>query len=312
MTLREHTGLLMVALLGFLGATAQASPTLTPFDDQAPAGSGHYPALMEQAASLPDHTIYAPATVAAGQKLPVLLWGNGGCIDYGNRYRPLLTEIASHGYLVIANGGMGPKSIESGSEEGMPPPPKNINDPRASSYKQLLSALDWATAQNRTVGGPFQGKVDIHSVAVAGHSCGGLQAIAAAADPRIKTSIIMNSGIWNKGLVPSEDLPVDKGSLAKLHGSVLYLGGDASDIAFENTRDDFSRLQTIPAAWVYHDGISHGGTYFDPNGGLYGNVVIKWLQWHLKGNVKDARMFVGKDCELCRNEKWHITRKNMN
>jgi len=43
-------------------------------------GTGKYPALKEQVASLPDHVIYRPAdlTKLGTDKLGVLAWGNGG------------------------------------------------------------------------------------------------------------------------------------------------------------------------------------------------------------------------------------------
>src|SRR5207244_6311923 len=51
------------------------------------------------------------------KKLPVLLWANGSCLYAGNRYRQFLTEIASHGYLVIAGGPMGEKAVEVGPQQ---------------------------------------------------------------------------------------------------------------------------------------------------------------------------------------------------
>ncbi|MBB3358312.1 MULTISPECIES: hypothetical protein [unclassified Novosphingobium] len=292
-------------------AAAPPQPDLARVDARAPAGSGRFPAVMEQAASFPGYTVFAPAHLATQSKLPVVLWANGGCMAYGNRYRTFLTEIASHGYLVISIGGIGPATIEGGSEEGMPPPPVSMTAPALSNYTQLTDALDWATAQNRDRKSALFAKVNTAAVAVMGHSCGGLQAIAAAADPRIKTTLVMNSGVWNKGTGGLPGAPVTKASLAKLHGSVLYIGGDASDGAHENSRDDFERITSIPAVWAYPDGVGHGGTYFEPGGGTFGSVVVNWLQWRLRGDRAAASLFSGPDCGLCRDTRWHIARKNL-
>jgi hypothetical protein len=42
-------------------------------------GTGPFPAVMEQDAGLPAHTVYQPKEMAAlqGKKLPIVAWGNG-------------------------------------------------------------------------------------------------------------------------------------------------------------------------------------------------------------------------------------------
>lgn len=70
-------------------------------------GSGPYKAGRYFAApDLPDHTINkcASSSLPHGYKVPVVIWGNGACTGWGGWFRKFLTEIASHGYLVISNG----------------------------------------------------------------------------------------------------------------------------------------------------------------------------------------------------------------
>ena len=69
-------------------------------------GTGKYPALKEESPALPNHVIYRPADLSklGDAKLGVLAWGNGGCAADGAGARLHLAEIASHGYLAIANG----------------------------------------------------------------------------------------------------------------------------------------------------------------------------------------------------------------
>ena len=71
----------------------------------------------------------------------------------------------------------------------------------ASSTKssQLLDAVDWAIAQNSDKASIYYNKIDISKVGVAGHSCGGLQALEVSIDPRITTTIVVDSGILNSG-----------------------------------------------------------------------------------------------------------------
>src|SRR5690606_9847140 len=66
-------------------------------------GTGRYPALKEESASLPNHVLYRPSNLAGlgGTKLGVYLFGNGACVDDGASSRLHLLEVASHGYLAI-------------------------------------------------------------------------------------------------------------------------------------------------------------------------------------------------------------------
>ena len=61
---------------------------------------------MEMDAGLPDHTIYRPENLSAlnGATLPIVVWGNGACVNAGNAFSNFLTDISSYGYLVIALG----------------------------------------------------------------------------------------------------------------------------------------------------------------------------------------------------------------
>src|SRR3954471_5125975 len=71
-------------------------------------GTGPYPALKTGDPDFPGHVIYRPANLAAlgKRKLPVLVWGNGGCSGDGASARLFLSEIASHGYLAVAPGAL--------------------------------------------------------------------------------------------------------------------------------------------------------------------------------------------------------------
>jgi hypothetical protein len=45
----------------------------------APGTTGPYKSQYSTDPNLPKHTIYAPLNPPEGVKLPVLIWGNGGC-----------------------------------------------------------------------------------------------------------------------------------------------------------------------------------------------------------------------------------------
>ncbi|NTS65531.1 hypothetical protein HRV97_10195 [Sphingomonas sp. HHU CXW] len=97
-------------------------------------GSGPFSARKEMDATLPDHVIYRPAdlSAAATRKLPIVVWGNGGCAGDGAGQRFHLLELASHGYLVIANGTIasGPGSHRLPPRPVSPPGPAGAFVPR--------------------------------------------------------------------------------------------------------------------------------------------------------------------------------------
>jgi dienelactone hydrolase len=279
-----------------------------------PPGTGPYAAMKEEVPSLPKHVIYRPANLAAlgGRKLGVVAWGNGGCSDDGASTRFHLLELASHGYLVIANG-----KILSGP--GAPPQPQAQtqtqtppNQPRAprTLASDLTAAIDWALAENSRAGSPYFGRIDPALVALSGWSCGGLQALAVAKDPRVKTVVMQNTGVLNDGpntTIPGMDLT--KAALANFHTPVLYILGGPPDIAYKNGMDDFQRIANVPVA-VANLPVGHGGTYQEPNGGAAAQVAVSWLEWQLRGDAAAARRFVGDDCGLCRDSSWTFERRN--
>ncbi|MEP7005790.1 MAG: hypothetical protein ABI810_07395 [Sphingomonas bacterium] len=278
-------------------------------------GTGAFPALKEIVPSLPDHVIYRPADFGrlGSRKLGLFIWGNGACSDDGASARFHLAEIASHGYLAIA-----PGRILSGPGAPPPTPPAPSPGPNATgklltvktATAALLAAVDWAYAENGCHGSPFFHRLDLNKLAVAGHSCGGLQAIEAAADPRVHAVIINNSGIFADGTNPIAGLNVDKALLRKLHTPIFYILGGPTDIAYANGMDDVARIDTVPVM-VANLAVGHGGTFSQPNGGVVAQVSVKWLDWQLSGDKVAAKSFVGKDCGLCTDPQWTVARKRI-
>jgi dienelactone hydrolase len=272
-------------------------------------GDGPYPAVIETDPSLPNHVIYRPANLApfAGSKLAVLAWGNGGCADDGTAHRLHLAEIASYGYIVIAPGpwrsGPGataPRAPQAAAPGGGLPP-------AATTTADVKAGLDWAIAQNSRAGSKFQGKIATKLLAVAGHSCGGLQAIELAADPRIKAVVINNSGIFNSG-APIPGMSVSKDMLKKFHTPVIYILGGPTDIAWPNGTDDYERIQNVPAVLAALP-VGHGGTFNQPMGGSVARVAVDWLQWQLRGDKTAAGTFMGDNCRLCTHTDWTLKKK---
>jgi len=272
-------------------------------------GTGRFPAIKEEVASLPAHVIYRPNDLAAlgAMKLGVVAWGNGGCSDDGASTRLHLLEIASHGYLVIASGrilsgpGAPPREPRQPAQPGQIPPPR-------TKPSDLTDAIDWALAENGRRGSPFFGRIDPALVALSGWSCGGLQALQVAKDPRVKTMVLHNTGVFNDGASAIPGMDVRKDVLATLHTPTIYILGGPKDIAYANGMDDFARISHVPVA-VANLPVGHGGTYFEPNGGAAASVAVSWLDWQLRGDMQSAKRFVGENCGLCQDAQWSLQRK---
>lgn len=137
--------------------------------------NGPYPARVVTDPSLPGHTLYVPSTPPpANVSVPFIAWGNGGCaMDGGATYRSMLLMIASHGYVVSADG--------------------PVAQQRQSLVSDMRASVDWALSG----GADKYAKIDRDKIITAGHSCGGLSAMSTAYhDPRIHRVMLFNIAIF--------------------------------------------------------------------------------------------------------------------
>jgi hypothetical protein len=262
-------------------------------------GTGPYSAIMVTENTLPTHTIFRPKDLSVfdeKNKLPIIAWGNGACANSPWEHVNFLSEIASYGFLVIAIGPI-PKEGQRGGGR--------------STSSQLSDAINWAIAQNNDKSSQYYNKIDIKKIAVSGMSCGGLQALEIAPDPRVTTVVICNSGILaNPGSGMAGMPNLTKDLLLKLHSPVIYILGGESDIAYSNGMDDFKRINNVPV-FVANMNVGHGGTYSQPHGGEFARVATAWYKWQLKGDKEAGKKFTGEPCELSQDPNWKVEKKKI-
>ncbi len=265
-------------------ADQTADPTPVNHSDRGNAYSGGLEVVLEEDPGLELFTVYRPADLSAVEgPMPILAWGEGACSRNGVAYAEFLAEISSHGYLVLADG----EPNGSGDSE--------------DNGRVLVEAIDWAIAENDRPCSQYYRKLDTSKIATAGHSCGGLMAFNAGLDPRVTTIMMMNSGLFARSSGTYDDLKVP----------LAIINGGPEDIAYDNGNADFAAIEDTPVL-LANLAVGHGGTYFDDNGGEYGEAAVAWLSWHIHGDEGPTGkgMFVGAGCGLCGTD-WILESKNL-
>jgi hypothetical protein len=269
--------------------TNPTTPTTTAPPGGRPPLTQRYTGMYETDARLPGHTVYRPSNLAAvTERMPVVVWGNGACRADGTWFQEFLTPLSAHGVLVVASGTPG----GTGS----------------TTADMLIDAIDWAVAENTRAGSKYFGKLDTTAIAAMGQSCGGLEAIGASSDPRVRSTVLWNSGIFASGGLGG----VDKTALTRLHAPVAWFTGGSSDIAYGNAVDDYQRVPSrVPAVIGHYGNVGHMGLFTDPTVERHiVTVAASWLDATLFGNAQARSRFVGPNCGLCSGTPWVIQSKN--
>ncbi|KAI4629663.1 uncharacterized protein J4E87_002849 [Alternaria ethzedia] len=221
-------------------------------------GAGPYaPGTYKTESSLQGHTIYYPTKSTGSEKLPVLVWGNGACSTDGRSNSALLQNIASYGFLAIAEGGP--------------------NGGGTSNAQTMRQAIDWVT-QNAGKGN--YANVDASKIMAAGFSCGGVEAIDNIWDSRVDTIGIVSSGLLTNYTAANN-----------WRKPVLFVLGGSGDIAYGNGERDYKNMPAGVPTWKGNIPVGHGGTLGDANGGRFGKAILNWMLWTMKGNTQAASYF---------------------
>lgn len=268
-------------------------------------GSGPHKAIALRERSLQDFVVYRPVNLDAAmtvgrprmfetdeakkEKLPVLVFCNGGCMDTSIGYENMLADVASYGYVVVAIGQL----------QMLAQHEKDQHTPSTMVRK----ALDWICQQAADPTSPYYNKIDTERIAAAGHSCGGAQVLANAADKRLNTYLILNAGMGRMTMADAS-----RKSLRNLHGPILYLVGGTEDVAWKNAQMDYDAIKKIPVVLADNTTSGHGGTYEQPCGGDNSRMVRAWLDWQLKGRQEPKALFI--DGDLSGYKDWTIKHKN--
>jgi hypothetical protein len=209
-----------------------------------------------------------------------------------------LTEIASYGYLIVANG---PPGNSSGSSLGSNPLAGLLSAAGSgmSKVQYITDSVDWVTKG----GAAKYGNIDTTKIAAAGQSCGGLEAYSASYhDDRIKLTVLFNSGVidGNKTYL-----------LKELKAPVGYFLGGPLDVAYPNGERDYPLLPVgLPSLKASLDS-GHMGTYGSTGGGKFGKAAVAFFEWQFRGDEKAKAKFTDPNSEgSLVKDNWNVTMKN--
>jgi hypothetical protein len=291
----QAIGCLALASIALL--IASLAPATASAED-IPGPQHRFGVVREGDPSLPDHTILRPANLRAVHfKLPIVVWGNGGCRDSNEEYHYFLTHFAAYGFFIVANG-----------------PPQNPYNPGELTGlldpqpQKLIAGINWAVGQDSDPHSQYYLRLDPRRIAVMGQSCGGWETMDASADSRVETSIV-----WDSGFDPYS--PAD---VTKLHAPVLYAYGGLTDYLNWNALGSYE-LTAVPAVLADDTGAGHTGMWDDPSPpaqppGPYQNdpllVGAEWLDFTLYGAAAGQNFFLGPSCGLCTRPGWTVQAKN--
>jgi hypothetical protein len=267
-----------------------------------PAVGQWFPTVREAADGLPGHTVFRPADMTrfSPNSVPVIVWANGACRTSNLGFMVTLTSLANHGFVVIANGDFdAPINVTTNVEP-----------------ESLTEAINWAMTGNNH--SQFLSRLATTKIGVAGQSCGGEEALVAAADPRVVSLAGLNTGFFPTPL-PFEN-GYSRANLANIHVPTLMVNGGPSDVAYQNSIDNYN-LINAPAYLASTPHASHSGLWFgirDGNGDVpmanQGVVLlVNWFDFTLNADAEAARYFFGPNCGLCAQPapyNWIVTSKN--
>jgi len=233
--------------------------------------------------------IYRPTNLAqSGYCHPILVWANGHtdnpepnpplCVSskYCGSYQALVTQLASHGFVVIA-------SLSTITSQGNPLP--------------TIIGLDWLLQQAEDPASPYYHRLDTAHIGALGHSEGGFSTSKASSDPRISAIATVSGSAVNAGI----------------HGpSLWFCGAKDTVVSCDSVMKTYAAITNQPAMLVNNLAADHGGWLYQ-NGAKGPDIfgLTAWFRVHLMNDTANRKMFYGADCTLCKDSRVQVTQNSL-
>lgn len=268
---------------GGSGASTAGMPAGADGTPAPPGGSGCTPAPMAKFETMTarggpggDYTIFRPTTLGEGGfKHPPVAWGNG-LATTPDQYAAWLNNVASHGFVVIANPGTG-------------------SDPQV-----VRQGLEWLIAEG-SGSGDYAGKLAENCAGTIGYSMGGGAAVGSGSHPAVRAVVSVHG------------LPDASGSIS---GPLLLTTSDDDGFVTKSMfaqpcYDNSTKQPTILATYISGNAPSFNG-HLTPlgDGKQDAEPTIAWLRYWLYGDQSQKEWFFGANCKLCVDPWAEVQKKN--
>lgn len=283
----RYTCVFLIMALAIAGCTDSSDSPI-----YVPALSKNHPTIVEQVVELPDHNIYRPSNMRGiEQPLPVIVWGNGGCVRHDLTWRTLFERWARAGFVVVA-----------------PTIPSSGEDPRANptGISDMSLMIDWAFAENKRSNSVFEKQLDLGRVVAAGNSCGGIIALGAASvDSRVNAVFVLSG---SSGF--------SRETAAAVMGNILvpvgFAVGGNEDIASRFAQFDYEAMPTgVPGFIAKRFEGDHVvvSTEVEILAEI-AEISTNWLDFALYADAAVGRALLENPCPGCASGIWGVEAKH--
>lgn len=283
------------------------------------------PVTREAAPGIANETVYRPTDLRRGANLPVVIWGNGGCVHDNSGVAVFLTRIAAAGFFVVADGpaSIPPAALPATASPALEPTtptqppvaappittlPDGYQQIVTSSVAQEESVLNWIDSTNSDSQSPYYRALNTSEIATSGWSCGGIVGLAVAAtDSRVKTVL----GYDTASTVISSMTDPAREALEQIHVPVAYVMGGTSDIAYPPYQADWAMPTTNPTFEIENMYAGHTGFWQSVSSQTeIAQLGVDWMSFTLEHYQPGLRALTdGRDCVTC-NQFWSTKEKN--
>jgi hypothetical protein len=221
------------------------------------------------------YTVYRPVTLGEGGFRHSPLIFGPGIGQSVSVHTTMLTNFASHGFVVV-----GTPVLSGGPGD-------------AGNLKSMKDGLDWILAQNDAAG-TYQGKLDVTRAISMGYSVGGTSAVQLGGHPAVATTVSIHGHT----------------AMSAMHGPLLQTTGtkDTVGIPLQQNTYAMSQVQTFLGTVT---GADHGYIQ-NAGGGEERPAILAWMRYWINGDQGAKRYFYGEDCVMCKAPWESPQRKNWN
>jgi hypothetical protein len=236
--------------------------------------------------------VYRPDNLAeSGYCHPILIWANGyrdnpeqnppDCVvnsasnQWCGQYLPLLSHLASHGFVVVA-------PLSTATAEGDPLP--------------TIRGLDWILEQSEDSSSPYYHRLDTANIGQLGHSYGGMSTCMSASEPRYKALATI----------------CGTRALTGVHTPMLFFcGGRDSTVNCSGVRDTFLTVTDQPAFFINELDSDHGSWVYQGPDGVSLSSAAAWFRAHLMNDTENRKYFYGAGCSFCTDNRVDVEQNSL-